>query len=80
MDIYKHIFFPSDISYESAIGFIRFSDMTMDNTEKHCDYSDLTDSSVHLSGHSVCTKKQKTVNGLGTAAKLFLCLIFFGLS
>ena len=57
MDIYKHLFFPSDISYESAICFIRFFDMTMHNTEKHCDYSDLTDSFIYPV--TVCVLKNK---------------------
>ena len=56
-----------------------FSDVTMHNTEKHCD---LFGPSwlIHLFCRSVWTKKQKIVNGQGTVAKLFLGLIFFGLS
>ena len=57
MDIYKYIFFPSVISYESAICFIRFSDMTMHNTEKHCDYLDLADSFIY--SVTVCEPKIK---------------------
>ena len=80
MDIYKYIFFPSVISYESAICFIRFF---------RCDHAQhwkalwLFEPNwlIPLFGHSVWTKNQKIVNGQGTAAKLFLCLIFFsGLS
>ena len=79
MDIYKYIFFPSVISYESAICFIRF--LRCDHAQ-HWKALWLFGPSwlIHLFCRSVWTKKQKIVNGQGTVAKLFVGLIFFGLS